>query len=117
MLLATSAGAPTPALPHTVLIRSTPGHRAQVPIAPPRVELWFSAGLEPAYARLSVWSAGGERVDLGDVTVGPEPTRLGVSLPPLPPATYTVRYRVLSIDGHVIESSLVFTIRAAPRGQ
>jgi hypothetical protein len=29
---------------------------------------------------------------------------LSVGIPPLAPGTYTVRYRVLSVDGHVVES-------------
>ena len=40
--------------------------------------------------------------------------RLSVTLPPLPPGTYSVRYRVLSVDGHVIDSSFSFTIRDKP---
>ena len=40
--------------------------------------------------------------------------RLSVTLPPLPPGAYSVRYRVLSVDGHVVDSSFSFTIRDKP---
>jgi hypothetical protein len=47
--------------------------------------------------------------------VGPDDAkRLSVTLPPLPPGAYTVRYRVLSVDGHVVDSSFSFTIRDRP---
>ena len=107
--------APVRARAHAALVRSTPAHRAVLSTPPERVELWFSERLEPDYARLSVWSAAGTRVDLGDAAVGADRTRLAVSLPLLGPGTYTVRFRVLSVDGHVVESSLVFTIRSASR--
>jgi methionine-rich copper-binding protein CopC len=36
---------------------------------------------------------------------------LSVSLPALSPGTYTVRYRVLSVDGHVVEGEFPFAVR------
>jgi methionine-rich copper-binding protein CopC len=32
-------------------------------------------------------------------------------LPPLKPGRYTVSFRVLSVDGHVVESRLSFTVK------
>jgi hypothetical protein len=105
---------PAPAWSHAYLVRSTPAARAVVGRAPERVQLWFNERLEPADSRVSVWSGAGERVDAGDVQVAPnEPTRLSVSLPPLPAGAYVVRYRVLSVDGHVVEAQFGFTVRAA----
>jgi hypothetical protein len=44
--------------------------------------------------------------------VAPEDSKqLSVTLAPLAPGTYTVRYRVLSVDGHVVDSSFTFTVR------
>jgi methionine-rich copper-binding protein CopC len=34
---------------------------------------------------------------------------------PLPPGQYKVRFRVLSVDGHVVEEEFPFTIREAQR--
>jgi len=36
---------------------------------------------------------------------------MSVSLPPLAPGRYTVRFRVLSVDGHVVESRFTFTVK------
>jgi methionine-rich copper-binding protein CopC len=99
---------------HAYLVRSAPAARASVARAPARVQLWFNERLEPAYSRLSVWDGGGKRVDAGDVEVAAsEPTRLSVAVPALPPGPYTVKYRVLSVDGHVVESEFSFTVRGA----
>lgn len=105
---------PARASSHAYLVRSAPASRAVVTRAPERVQLWFNERLEPAYSRVSVWNREGQRVDAGDVEVArAEPTRLSVGVPPLPAGAYTVRYRVLSVDGHVVESQFGFTVRAA----
>jgi len=106
---------PAPASAHAYLVRSSPAARATVARAPERVQLWFNERLEPAYSRASVWNADAQRVDAGDVRVGPgEPTRLSVGVPPLPAGAYTVKYRVLSVDGHVVEAEFAFTVRGTP---
>jgi len=103
---------PAPALPHAVLVKSVPAQRATLAESPARVELWFNERLEPAYSRASVTDEAGAQVDLRDVAVSPaDPKRLSVSLPPLGPGRYTVRFRVLSVDGHVVESTLTFTVK------
>jgi methionine-rich copper-binding protein CopC len=105
---------PAPAWSHAYLVRSAPAARAVVARAPERVQLWFNERLEPAYSRVSVWSRDGQRVDAGDVQVAPaEPTRLSVGVPPLAAGAYTVKYRVLSVDGHVVEAEFGFTVRGA----
>jgi methionine-rich copper-binding protein CopC len=103
-----------PAAAHAVLVRSAPAARATLAERPDRVQLWFNERLEPAFSSVSVWNAAGTQVDAGDARVGADdPKRLSVPLLPLAPGTYTVRYRVLSVDGHVVDSSFSFTIRAA----
>jgi methionine-rich copper-binding protein CopC len=100
---------------HSYLVRSTPAARAVVARSPERVQLWFNERLEPAYSRVSVWTADARRVDAGDVQLGPaERTRLSVGVPPLPAGAYTVKYRVLSVDGHIVESQFEFTVRGTP---
>jgi methionine-rich copper-binding protein CopC len=97
---------------HAVLVKSSPARRAVVAVPPARVELVFNERLEPAYSTVSVWAGGDRRVDDGKVIVGPEdPRRLTVGVPPLPAGTYTVKFRVLSVDGHIVESTFPFEIR------
>jgi methionine-rich copper-binding protein CopC len=113
-VVALALGPASPASAHAYLVRSTPAARAVVARSPERVQLWFNERLEPAYSRISVHARDGQRVDAGDVQVGPaEPTRLSVGVPALPAGAYTVKYRVLSVDGHVVEAEFGFTVRGA----
>ena len=106
---------PTAGWAHAVLVRSSPAARATLSRPPERVQLWFNERLEPAYSRASVWDASGKQVDASDGVVdAAEPTRLTVNVPALAPGTYTVKFRVLSVDGHLVESQFPFTVRAAP---
>jgi copper resistance protein C len=104
-----------PAIPagaHAVLVRSTPAHRAVLGQVPERVLLWFNERLEPAYSTVSVWNEAGVQVDGRDVAVGPDdPRRLSVSIEARAPGVYKVKYRVLSVDGHVVDSQLTFTVK------
>jgi copper resistance protein C len=103
---------PAVALAHAVLVKSVPAQRASLVEPPPRIELWFNERLEPAYSKASVTNEAGTQVDLRDVAVSTEdPRRLSLSLPPLKPGRYTVNFRVLSVDGHVVESRLSFTVK------
>jgi hypothetical protein len=106
-----------PAIPdlgwgHAYLVKSSPARRAVLSRPPTEVQLWFNERLEPAFARLTVVDTDGRKVDAGNVRVGPDDLkRLSVGVAPLAPGIYTVRYRVLSVDGHIVESEFSFTIR------
>jgi methionine-rich copper-binding protein CopC len=103
---------PATAAAHAVLVKSSPARRAVLAAPPSRVELTFNERLEPAYSTMSVSAADASRVDDGTVTVGPEdPRRLAVGLRAVPPGTYTVRFRVLSVDGHIVEGTFPFEVR------
>jgi len=118
LILAALVLLPVAAEPHAALLKSSPGARASLRNPPARVELWFNERLEGAYSSVSVRDAAGAQVDMRDVTVGPtDPKRLSVSLPPLPAGSYTVRFRVLSVDGHVVESSFPFSVSDTRAGQ
>ena len=114
-LLVAFGVAPGLAWGHAALVRSTPAPRAMVARSPERVRLWFNEALEAKFAAVSVWDGQGQQIDQQDGLVGPEdPKALSVGIPTLGPGTYTVRYRVLSVDGHVVEGSFRFTVRVSP---
>jgi hypothetical protein len=106
---------PALASAHAYLVKSAPARRAVIIQPPGRVQLWFNERLEPQFSHLSVWDHERKQVDLRNAEVGPDdPKKLSVGVSPLPPGTYTVRFRVLSVDGHVVESEFPFTVRKAP---
>src|SRR5262245_252717 len=98
---------------HGFLERSDPRADAIVRTTPGQVRLWFTGAIEPAYSRIEVLTADGQRVDVGAGLVD-EGTRrnLTIAVPQLPPGHYRVRWRVLSVDAHVTEGT--FGFRVAP---
>lgn len=103
---------PAVAQAHAFLVRSAPPKRAVLRDPPQQVELWFNERLEPSFAALALSGSGGTDVVTEQPLVAPDDRkRLTLQLPPLKPGTYTVRYRVLSVDGHVAEDSFTFTVR------
>jgi methionine-rich copper-binding protein CopC len=106
---------PTSVWSHAGLVKSVPARRAVLSKAPARVQLWFTERLEARFCHVSVWNAAEQQVDSADVRLQPEdPKLLSVGLPTLAPGTYTVKYRVLSVDGHIVESQFSFTLRGSP---
>jgi methionine-rich copper-binding protein CopC len=106
---------PVTASAHAVLVKSSPARRAVLAQPPARVELVFNERLEPAYSTLSVWTADNTRIDDGKVVVGAEdPRRLSVGLKPVKHGAYAVKYRVLSVDGHLVEGTFPFEVRRKP---
>jgi methionine-rich copper-binding protein CopC len=115
-LLVTSALlAPADAWAHAEMVKSVPSRRSTSTTSPSRVRLSFNERVEAKFSRVSVWDAKGAQVDLKDIEVDAEdPKQLTVGLPALEPGTYTVRFRVLSVDGHIVENQFPFTIRKRP---
>jgi copper resistance protein C len=106
--------APAHGWAHAVLVRSSPARRAALTRPPARVQLWFNERLEPAFAQLTVSDDKGRPIDDKDARVDATDSRqLSVGLPTLGPGAYTVKFRVLSVDGHVAEGTFGFTVRAA----
>jgi methionine-rich copper-binding protein CopC len=105
LLVATAAGA------HAFLDHAMPAVGSRVATSPPRVTLRFSERIEAAFSKLEVDDATGRRVDKGDVAASPDdPAVIAVSLPPLPPGRYTVKWHVLSVDTHVTDGDFAFEV-------
>ena len=110
--LLASAQARPAADAHAVLVRTTPPHPPLLTHAPERVDLWFNERLEPAYSTVSVWTEAGAQADGKDAAVAPDDARrLTVSLATRAAGRYTIKYRVLSVDGHVVDSRITFTVK------
>lgn len=102
----------SPARAHAFLVRSAPAHRAVLGQMPERVQLWFNERLEPAYSTVSVWNEAGAQVDARDVAVGPDdPRQMSITVETRQSGRYTVKYRVLSVDGHIVDDRLTFTVK------
>jgi copper transport protein len=101
--------APAAASAHATLLGTVPARAARLDQAPARVELRFDESVEAAFGSLKVFDPQGNPVRTG--AVSGRGTRVAVRLPPgLKDGTYTVTYRVISADGHLVSGGFVFSV-------
>jgi copper resistance protein C len=97
---------------HAYLVKSSPALQEVLIRPPTEVQLWFNERLEPAYSHVSVLDAEGHCVDLADEHLDRNDSKkLVIGVRPLAPGSYKVKYRVLSVDGHIVENQFTFTVR------
>jgi methionine-rich copper-binding protein CopC len=112
MLIANSALAlvlfVSPAGAHAYLDHAEPRVGSTVATAPREVSMSFSQRLEPAFSNAQVYDSSGARVDQGRAQVAGSVMRVAVKA--LPPGTYRVRWKVLSVDTHTTEGSFSFRV-------
>jgi hypothetical protein len=92
---------------HAFLDHASPRVGSAVRAAPREVTLWFSQKLEPSFSSAQVRDSAGARVDQGARAEG---MVLHVPVKSLPPGTYKVHWRVLSVDTHTTEGNFSFRV-------
>jgi copper resistance protein C len=103
----------TPVLAHAMLVKAEPARRAQLAQAPTQVRLFFNEEVEKDYAALAVLDSSKAPVNETKPHIDAnDPKAIVLPLPELNPGKYTVKFRVLSVDGHVVDSSYDFTIKS-----
>lgn len=107
------AGVGLAAVVHAHLVSSSPEDGEALSSSPPAIRLVFSEPVEAGLSHIVVWSARDSfeirvRADTTDAR-----TLIG-DLPRLDPAEYQVDWQVVSADGHPVEGSYRFTLRAPP---
>lgn len=102
----------TSALAHSQLVKAEPPRRAVLTKPPTQVRLWFNEKIEGDYASLVVLDARKQPITKTKPTLASDdPKSIILPLPELTPGKYSVKFRVLSVDGHVVESIFDFTIK------
>ena len=92
---------------HAMLDHAEPRVGNKVATAPREVTLWFSQKIEPSFSSAQVRDSSGARVDQGGRVDG---SVLHVPVKSLPPGTYKVHWRVLSVDTHTTEGNFSFRV-------
>ena len=112
-LFAALAMLPSLSFAHAKMVRSSPEQDTVLTESPKQVDVWFDDKVGTEYKALAVIDSKGKRVDNKDLVQETfDSAHLYTTLPLLPPDTYTVRYRVVSIDTHIVTGKYQFTIKA-----
>lgn len=121
LALAALSGAAPPASAHASLTRLDPADGSVLTTAPREVRLFFDEEMSQNSTLIVSGPAG--RVDSGTAKGDGDEVSTGLTIPPKPTyvGTYTVAYRVVSLDGHVVAGRTTFEYRppgveAAPAG-
>ena len=110
--LATALACPIAAQAHAILVKSQPAKDETVAEAPKRIDLWFNDPVRSEYKALAVIDSEGKRVDNHDVEQTlTDGANIHATVQDLIPGTYTVRYRVVSQDTHIVTGKFQFTVK------
>ncbi|PXW83531.1 hypothetical protein C8R34_12755 [Nitrosomonas sp. Nm84] len=97
---------------HATLVKSDPPRRASLSIPPKQIQLWFNEKIEGSYASVAVLDSNKKSItDNSPEVVSDDPKSVVLNIPEIESGRYTVQYRVMSVDGHVIESSFDFSVK------
>lgn len=102
----------TAAFAHARLTGSEPRDGATLASSPATITLHFSEGLEASFSHVELLSQTGELVVTTGETIGGSEDRDLSAAPaqPLQPGQYTVKWDVLSKDGHKTSGTWSFTV-------
>jgi methionine-rich copper-binding protein CopC len=99
---------------HTVEVLSATVENGEIVAqAPAEIKLVFNEEMRTDESTLTVFAASGEQVDLGDGHVDlndPNHATMVASLPDLPPGEYTIRWRVVLLDGDPTDGAQNFFV-------
>ncbi len=96
---------------HAALVRSVPGSRSVLTQAPQSLDLCFNEPVELKFSSVTLEDAKGTAIPLGALQAGTDPKCIKVPIQTIGPGVFTVHYRVLSRDGHVVEYGYQFTVK------
>jgi methionine-rich copper-binding protein CopC len=97
---------PAAASAHAMLVSADPAAGSTTSLL--SVELKFSEALETRFSSIGVFDSDGGAIT-GETRFGSKMMTFTFEYPP-PPAEYEVRWRVLSVDGHVTQGAYQFTL-------
>lgn len=99
---------------HLRLEKSDPADSSLV-AAPDSLRLWFSQHTELSVTRVALKNASGTAIALGPLVRGAQtdaPVTAAVTAT-LAPGAYSVDWRTMAADGHVVRGTIRFTVRPA----
>jgi MYXO-CTERM domain-containing protein len=96
------------------LVETEPAEGGTLGEPPEQVRLRFDEPVEAAFEPIKVYDQQGNRVDEDNARADPDDAKaLVVGLQELSDGSYTVEWRVTSIDGHVVDGTYKFAVASA----
>ncbi len=112
LFLALAVLSPLPAWSHAILVKSQPAQDETVAESPKQIDLWFNDAVRSEYKAVAVIDAAGKRVDNHDVDQSlTDGSHIYATVGSLPSGKYTVRYRVVSQDTHIVTGKFEFNVK------
>ena len=108
-------GFATPASAHSDLEASTPKANSKIETSPTSVSLTFNEDIGAKGNGVLVTDAAGDRFDTGSLVIDGSNAKQSIKKLNAP-GRYTVRYRIVSADGHVVSSKYSFTFAPPSSG-
>ncbi len=88
----------------------SPADGATIAQTPGEVRIKFTEGVELEFSRIDVKNATGQKVSRGSIRRAASDT-LMIDLLPLEPGSYTIEWQILSVDTHITQGLLRFTLK------
>jgi copper resistance protein C len=102
---------PAAAYAHAIVLESSPRPGAVLARPPAQITLRFNSKIEKRFTRLTLATGSQPPAPVTAASDEPAaPDRLVIPIRSLAPGDYTLRYRVLAVDGHITEGTLRFTV-------
>jgi methionine-rich copper-binding protein CopC len=98
------------AFAHAYPDRVSPADGAVVNQSPSEVRIQFTEGVELEFSRIDVKGSAGKTVSKGKVRRDGTDVLI-IDLLPLEPGSYTIEWQVLSVDTHITQGVLRFTVK------
>jgi copper resistance protein C len=111
LALAAFVAAAGQAAAHASVKSTTPTDKASV-ASPEELDLTFSEALNLPFSKLHLLGPDGEEIEIGKgLLKDADKTLTAPVTGPLKPGTYTVKWNVLSVDGHKTNGTYTFTVK------
>ena len=112
LVFTAAIASPLSVFAHAIMVKSQPDQNATITVSPKQIDVWFNDKVGGEYKAVAVIDSKGNRVDNKDVQQEIlDGSHIYCTVPTLQPDTYTVRYRVVSIDTHIVTGKFQFTIK------
>ncbi len=110
VLMIVAVMGPHAAAAHAILIDSTPAIHASIPAGHAAMMLRFNSRIDRERSRLTLIGADNTQTRLSIDKAGPPDVM--TTADDLHPGSYTVRWQVLAVDGHITRGDVPFTVAA-----